>query len=620
MQNLWLIPALPLLGFLANGIFGRKFPKAVINAIAILSVVASFAKVLAVFLSVPDLAATPVHEHYFTWITSGAFSVAWDFSVDKLTMIMLMIVTGIGSLIHIYATGYMAHEEGYYRFFAYLNLFMFFMLDLVLAANYLILFVGWEGVGLCSYLLVGFYFVKKSATNAGNKAFIVNRIGDFGFSLAMFLIVVNFGTLDFTQVFSAAPGKPTGALTAIALLLLLGACGKSAQIPLYVWLPDAMEGPTPVSALIHAATMVTAGVYMCTRSAVIFTHAPAAMETVAIIGLATAVFAATIGLAQNDIKKVFAYSTVSQLGYMFLGVGVGAFSAGIWHLMTHAFFKALLFLGAGSVIHACHGEQDMRHMGGLKKYAPWTCLTLACASLAISGFPLTSGYFSKDAILSAAYGHAPWMYWVGVVTAGMTAFYVWRAFWMTFLGDYKGHGHPHESPPSMLIPLVVLAVLSLGGGFFFNVPRILDGMFPIAEGAENMNLTYISVAFGLIGIALSYYMYVVNKELPDRIASALDGLYNVVYNKYFVDEIYDATVVMPMIAGSTTVLWHGVDQRVIDGIVNGVGTESKSIGGLLKQLQSGNIRSYATWVVLGAVALLIVMGVTAMGFAAGVGQ
>jgi NADH-quinone oxidoreductase subunit L len=619
MQNLWLIPALPFLGFLVNGIFGRKFPKGVINAIAILSVVASFAKVLMVYLSVPDLAATPVHEHYFTWITSGAFSVGWDFTVDKLTMIMLMIVTGIGSLIHIYATGYMAHEEGYYRFFAYLNLFMFFMLDLVLAANYLILFVGWEGVGLCSYLLIGFYFVKKSATTAGNKAFIVNRIGDFGFSLAMFLIVVNFGTLDFTQVFSAAPGKPVGTLTAIALLLLLGACGKSAQIPLYVWLPDAMEGPTPVSALIHAATMVTAGVYMCTRSAAIFTHAPVAMETVAIIGLATAVFAATIGLAQNDIKKVFAYSTVSQLGYMFLGVGVGAFSAGIWHLMTHAFFKALLFLGAGSVIHACHGEQDMRHMGGLKKYAPWTCLTLACASLAISGFPFTSGYFSKDAILSAAYGHAPWMYWVGVITAGMTAFYVWRAFWMTFWGDYKGHGHPHESPPSMLAPLVVLAVLSIGGGFFFNVPKILDSMFPIAEGAENMSLTYISVAFGLIGIALSYYMYVANKELPERIVTSFSGLYTLVYNKYFVDEIYDATVVNPMITGSTTVLWHGVDQGVIDGIVNGVGTESKSIGGLLKQMQSGNIRSYATWVVLGAVALLIVMGVTAMGFA-GVGQ
>ncbi|HEX4135982.1 MAG TPA: NADH-quinone oxidoreductase subunit L [Bryobacteraceae bacterium] len=620
MQNLWLIPALPFLGFLINGLFGRKLPKFVINLVAVASVLLSFAWVMKVFMTAGDLGATPVTEHYFTWIKSGQFQVGWDFSVDKLTMIMLMIVTGIGSLIHIYSIGYMAHEEGYYRFFAYLNLFMFFMLNLVLGANYLILFVGWEGVGLCSYLLIGFYTFKQSATTAGNKAFIVNRIGDFGFSLAIFLIVVNFGTLDFTQVFSAAPGKPTGTLTAIALLLLVGACGKSAQIPLYVWLPDAMEGPTPVSALIHAATMVTAGVYMCTRSAVIFTHAPIAMETVAIIGLATAVFAATIGLAQNDIKKVFAYSTVSQLGYMFLGVGVGAFSAGIWHLMTHAFFKALLFLGAGSVIHACHGEQDMRHMGGLKKYAPWTCITLACASLAISGFPFTSGYFSKDAILSAAYGHAPWMYWVGVVTAGMTAFYVWRAFWMTFLGEYKGHGHPHESPWSMLAPLVVLAVLSIGGGFFFNVPHMLDSMFPVAEGVENMNLTYISVAFGIGGIALSYYMYVVNTQLPESIASAFGWLYKLIYNKYFIDEIYDATVVHPTIEGSRVLLWHGMDQGVIDGIVNGVGTQSKSIGGVLKLLQSGNIRSYATWVVLGAVALLVIMGVSALGFAAGVGR
>jgi NADH-quinone oxidoreductase subunit L len=609
MQNLWIIPALPFIGFLINGIFGRRFPKMLVNLIAVLSVVLSFAWVLKVYATAGDLAAMPVTEHYFTWIKSGQFQVGWDFTVDKLTMIMLMIVTGIGSLIHIYASGYMAHEEGYYRFFAYLNLFMFFMLNLVLAANYLILFVGWEGVGLCSYLLIGFYFIKKSATTAGNKAFIVNRVGDFGFSLAMFLIVVNFKTLDFNQVFSAAPGVPTGTLTAIALLLLVGACGKSAQIPLYVWLPDAMEGPTPVSALIHAATMVTAGVYMCTRSHVIFQHAPAAMETVAVIGLATAVFAATIGLLQNDIKKVYAYSTVSQLGYMFLGVGVGAFSAGIWHLMTHAFFKALLFLGAGSVIHACHGEQDMRHMGGLRKYAPGTMWTLVCASLAISGFPFTAGYFSKDAILGAAYAHAPWMYWIGVITAGMTAFYVWRAFWMTFMGEYKGHGHPHESPPSMLGPLMVLAVLSLAGGFLFNVPKILEGMFPLAEGPENMTVTYISIAFGLGGIALSYYMYVVNPALPEQLATSFSGLYNVIYNKYFVDEIYDATIVHPLIAGSTTVLWHGMDQGVVDGIVNGVGNESRGIGGILKRMQSGNIRSYATWVVVGAVLLLLAMGI-----------
>ena len=607
MQNLWVIPALPFIGFLINGIFGRKLPKIMINAIAVLSVVLSFAWVLKIYATAGDLAVTPVTEHYFTWIKSGAFEVGWDFTVDKLTMLMLMIVTGIGSLIHIYATGYMDHEEGYYRFFAYLNLFMFFMLNLVLAGNYLILFVGWEGVGLCSYLLIGFYFIKKSATTAGNKAFIVNRVGDFGFSLAMFLIVVNFGSLSFDKVFAAAPGKSTEALTLIAFLLLLGACGKSAQIPLYVWLPDAMEGPTPVSALIHAATMVTAGVYMCTRSAAIFIHAPLAMHAVALIGLATAVFAATIGLTQNDIKKVFAYSTVSQLGYMFLGVGVGAFSAGVWHLMTHAFFKALLFLGAGSVIHACHGEQDMRHMGGLKKYAPWTCITLACASLAIAGFPGTSGYFSKDMILEATYAFAPWMYWVGVATAGMTAFYVWRAFWMTFWGEYKGHGHPHESPPSMLAPLVVLAVLSIGGGFFFNVPEILKGMFPLEEGAKDFSLTVYSVVAGFLGIGLSYYMYVINPAVPEGIAKGLGGIYTLVYNKYFVDEAYDAAVVNPLITGSSEVLWQVVDKGMIDATVNGVGNQVQGIGSWLRLLQSGNIRSYATWVALGSVALLIVM-------------
>ena len=614
MQTLWLIPALPFLGFLANGIFGRKFPKAVINAIAVLSVVFAFAKVLAVYFGAGDLAANPIHEHYFTWIQSGAFNVGWDFTVDKLTMIMLMVVTGIGSLIHIYATGYMAHEEGYYRFFAYLNLFMFFMLTLVLAGNYLLLFVGWEGVGLCSYLLVGFYFVKDSATTAGNKAFIVNRVGDFGFSLAMFLIAITFGSLDFTRVLPAAAGKPTATLTTIALLLLVGACGKSAQFPLYVWLPDAMEGPTPVSALIHAATMVTAGVYMVTRSAAIFIHAPGAMDVMALIGLFTAVFAATIGLTMYYIKKVFAYSTVSQLGYMFLGLGVGAFSAGIWHVVTHAFFKALLFLGAGSVIHACHGEQDMRHMGGLKKYAPWTCLVLACASLAIAGFPFTSGFFSKDAILGAAYAYAPWMYWVGVVTAGMTAFYVWRAFWMTFWGDYRGHGHPHESNWTMLGPLVVLAVLSIAGGFLFNVPQILSGMFPIKEAAETggmseFMLTGISVAFGLAGIGLSYVMYVVNPAIPEKISSALGGVYTLVYNKYFVDEVYDAVIVHPLVQGSESVLWKTADAGLIDGIVNGTGTQAKGIGSVLRLMQSGNIRSYATWVVIGAVALIVAIGI-----------
>src|SRR5664279_885331 len=458
-MQLWLIPIFPLAGFLINGVFGRRFSKSLVNTVAIGSVLLSFLWVLKVIFEMGDL-NTPHLEHYFTWIQSGAVNIGCDFLIDRLTIVMLLVVTGIGSLIHIYSIGYMAHEGGYYRFFAYMNLFMFFMLVLVLGASFLLLFVGWEGVGLCSYLLIGFYFDKKFATDAGNKAFIVNRIGDFGFSLAMFYIFKNFGSLDFTKVFQQAPGASEAVLTTIGLLLLVGACGKSAQLPLYVWLPDAMAGPTPVSALIHAATMVTAGVYMTARSWVIFTHAPGAMDVIAIVGILTAFLAATIGLAQNDIKKVFAYSTVSQLGYMFIGIGSGAFSAGIYHLMTHAFFKALLFLGSGSVIHALSGEQDMRNMGGLRKKVPWTFLTMMCAAIAIAGIPPFAGFFSKDAILLAAYAHSPWIYWVGTITAGMTAFYVFRAMFLTFFGVYRGHGHPHESSPVMLIPLVILALLS----------------------------------------------------------------------------------------------------------------------------------------------------------------
>jgi NADH-quinone oxidoreductase subunit L len=610
--NLWLIPLLPFAGFLINGLFGRKLSKMLINAIAVGSVVLSFLWVLRVVMALQGAEEAHI-ENYFTWIQSGAFKVAMEFSVDRLTEVMLLIVTGIGSLIHIYATGYMAHEGGYYRFFAYLNLFMAFMLTLVLGANYLVLFVGWEGVGLCSYLLVGFYFTEKFATDAGNKAFIVNRIGDFSFSLAIFLMVVNFGTLNFHDVFAAAPGKPVSTLTAIALLLLGGACGKSAQFPLYVWLPDAMAGPTPVSALIHAATMVTAGVYMVGRSHVIFAHSPTAMAVVAFIGLFTAVFAASIGLAQNDIKKVFAYSTVSQLGYMFLGEGVGAFSAGIWHVVTHAFFKALLFLGAGSVIHACSGEQDMRHMGGLKNKIPITFWTLVCAALAISGVPFTSGFFSKDAILSAAYQVSPWYYWIGTITAGMTAFYVWRAIFMTFFGEYRGHhaDHIHESPISMTGPLAVLAFLSLAGGLLFKIPSFLEPLFG-AEGAEDMTLVAISSAAGLVGIGIAYWMYVVSPGIPDAIVGRFQGLYTLILNKYYVDEIYDATVVDPLIGGSSAVLWRIVDAGVIDGAVNGVGTQSRGMGMILRMLQSGSIRNYATWVVFGSVLLVaaIAAGVT----------
>ncbi|MGH9663039.1 MAG: NADH-quinone oxidoreductase subunit L, partial [Bryobacteraceae bacterium] len=403
-----------------------------------------------------------------------------------------------------------------------------------------------------------------------------------------------------------AAEQSAGIVTAICLLLLLGATGKSAQIPLYVWLPDAMAGPTPVSALIHAATMVTAGVYMVARSAPLFVHAPIALDTVAVIGLATAFFAATIGLLQNDIKKVYAYSTISQLGYMFLGLGARDFSAGIYHVMTHAFFKALLFLGAGSVIHALSGEQDLRHMGGLRKHTPITFWTLLAASLAISGVPPFSGFFSKDAILASAYHHAPWMYWVGVITAGMTAFYVFRAFFLAFFGEPRGHHHPHESPPLMTGPLIVLALLSIGGGFI-RVPAWLEPMFPRAEATGDEWLMYVSVALGLCGIGLAYFFYVVKPSVADSLANSLGGIYKLVYNKYFVDELYDATVVQPVVNGSRTVLWRGFDAGLIDGAVNGAGGLSRGLGSLLKLLQGGNVRGYAAWVVFGSLIAVIAL-------------
>src|SRR3984885_5008206 len=471
-MNLWLIPIFPLLGFLANGLFGRRIPKALINTIAVGSVLLSFAWVVKTLLGLSPL-ETKYIEHYFTWIQSGTLNIGVDFAVDRLTAIMLLVVTGVGTLIHIYAVGYMEHEGGYYRFFAYFNLFMFFMLVLVLAHNYLLLFVGWEGVGLCSYLLVGFYFTEQFATTAGNKAFIVNRVGDFGFSLAMFLIYRQFGTLDFSKVFDSAKGLPVeasaGIITAITLLLLVGATGKSAQIPLYVWLPDAMAGPTPVSALIHAATMVTAGVYLVCRLSFVFVLSPFTMMVIAITGAATALLAATIALVQNDIKKVLAYSTVSQLGFMFLGVGVGAFTAGFFHVFTHAFFKACLFLGAGSVIHAMHARvhdddkaQDIRNMGGLRKWMPLTYWTFFVSVLAIAGAPLTAGFFSKDEILYRAFVNhtvnpfterlsarhfavweppqwiGPALFVVGVLAAVMTAFYMFRLLFLTFWGDFRG--------------------------------------------------------------------------------------------------------------------------------------------------------------------------------------
>jgi NADH-quinone oxidoreductase subunit L len=634
---LWLIPILPLAGFAVNGLLGRRFSKAVVNIFAVGSVLLSFLWVLKTLNALGAFSGgleKTYFEHYYTWIQSGPLNIGVDFAIDRLTAIWLMIVTGVGLLIHIYAVGYMAHEGGYYRFFAYLNLFMFFMLVLVLGANYLLLFVGWEGVGLCSYLLIGFYFLEKFATDAGNKAFIVNRIGDFGFSLAVFLIVIHFGSLDFATVFSKVqtlPVEPTaGWITAICLLLLVGATGKSAQLPLYVWLPDAMAGPTPVSALIHAATMVTAGIYMIARSAPIFLHSTSALSIVAIVGIATAFFAATIGLVQNDIKKVFAYSTVSQLGYMFVGLGVGAFSAGVWHVMTHAFFKALLFLGAGSVIHALSGEQDLRQMGGLAKKIPITCITLFCAGVAIAGVPPFSGFYSKDAILAAAYEYAPWMYWVGVVTAGMTAFYVFRALFLCFFGEYRGklaeqsHGHDahghgshddehshghgiHESPAVMWIPLAILALLSLGGGYFIDIPKYLTPIFGEPHEGEAW-LMYVSVASGLAGIGVAALFYLASPAIPEALAKAFSGPYRWMYNKYYVDELYDATVVEPVLDGSRELLWRVADVRIIDGAVNGAGTVSQAVGNLLRHAQSGYIRSYAAWVVAGSILIIAYMG------------
>jgi NADH-quinone oxidoreductase subunit L len=636
LEHLWIIPLLPLLGAALNGILGARWPRSAVNAVALGSTGLSFLAVLEVVREFLRLRAEqiPWTRSYFTWIEAGNFRANFALQIDQLTVIMLLVVTGVGWLIHLYSVGYMAGDPGYRRFFSYLNLFMFFMLTLVLAANYVLMFVGWEGVGLCSYLLIGFWFLRKTATDAGNKAFWVNRVGDFGFLLGLFLLFRQFGTLDFAPVFHDAAGLPVetsghGVLTAIALLLLAGATGKSAQIPLYVWLPDAMEGPTPVSALIHAATMVAAGVYMVARSNAIFIHAPVAMFAVAVIGCATALFAATIAVVQTDIKRTLAYSTISQLGYMFLACGVGAFGAGMFHLMTHAFFKALLFLGAGSVMHAMSGEQDMRRMGGLRRMIPWTYSTMFVATLAISGTPGFSGFFSKEEILLAArtgpYAN-PVIYAVGVFTAGLTALYMFRLLFLTFHGaprfDPK-KTHVHESPRVMLVPLVVLAVLSLAGGWW-AAPHLVGGLNyfdnfvkPVFAAGETSSSTepytgtgqLIATVFGppviaaFIGFLLAWWVYLRSPETPRRLAERFHALYRLLVGKYFIDELYAAVIVRPLLWVSTNFLWHTVDEETIDGLVNGVAREAGEFGDRLRHLNSGNTRSYAAWVILGAVVL-----------------
>ena len=636
MLNLWLIPVLPLAGAAINGFLGKKSSRKAVTTIALFFSGAAFAMALWVAMRFSSL-TLPYHEFFAHWIRITGFSADFTFYLDQLSLVMLLVVTGVGFLIHIYSVGYMWDDPSYYRFFSYLNLFMFFMLTLVLASSYLVMFIGWEGVGLASYLLIGFWFTKDSAASAGKKAFIVNRIGDFGFLIALFLLIKHFGSLNFDQVFQSvmplgAEKAGAGLLTAIGILLMVGACGKSAQIPLYIWLPDAMEGPTPVSALIHAATMVTAGVYMVARSHVIFERAPMALTVVAIIGTLTAFFASTIGIAQTDIKKVLAYSTVSQLGYMFMACGVGAFSAGIFHLMTHAFFKGLLFLAAGSVIHAVGGEQDMRKMGGLKSYVPWTFLTMGIATLAISGIPPLAGFWSKDEILWKAY-QVSWVYWLtGLITAFITSFYMFRLLFMTFFGDYRGmqvdahghgshghdeqgHGEPHESPMVMLAPLMILALLSLVGGLvgwgnhFEHFLEPVFGSAAVEAGSRGTEffLMGISVAVAFAGGGLAYFLYCARPELPEQIADSLDGFYEAVVHKYYIDELYAAVFVKPLIDGSTRILWQGVDRKIIDAAVNDAGDGARHVSEEVRHMQSGNIRSYAGWIAAGSAVVIAFM-------------
>ncbi|HSP17375.1 MAG TPA: NADH-quinone oxidoreductase subunit L [Thermoanaerobaculia bacterium] len=701
---------LPALGALINGLRASNRPlvhksRSLTNMIAV-GATALSALVATFLVVIPYMShgtEAPLEFTYYTWIPSGLgvvgnqvanFVVNVAFRVDPLSCAMLMVVTWVGFLIHVYATGYMAHEEsGYTRFFTYLNLFMFMMLVLVLGANYLVMFVGWEGVGLCSYLLIGFYYDKNFAADAGKKAFIVNRIGDFGFILGLFLIFNTFGTADYSKVFalaSAHGGQYAGVATAICLLLFVGACGKSAQVPLYVWLPDAMAGPTPVSALIHAATMVTAGVYMVVRSNVLFRLSPTAMAVVAIVGAITAIFAATIGIAQNDIKKVLAYSTVSQLGYMFVAAGVGAFTAAIFHVMTHAFFKACLFLGAGSVIHGVGGEQDMRKMGGLRKYMPRTHWTMLVATIAIAGIPPLAGFFSKDEILAGAFAYSKFLWLMGFVTAGLTAFYMFRLYFMTFRGSYRGavvegiessepehaghplipdqhhldegdehldkaHGHrehahaPHESPLSMTGVLAILAILSIIGGFV-GLPAALGGPHPTlfqrwlepvllpidghqfhfheASLAMEWALMIVSVAIAIAGIWVARTLYFSRPAVPDAAEARLGVVYRILANKYYVDELYDATAVRGTLLVAAVFSWIDAnivdglvnltryitvvvfgygsnlfDKYVVDGAVNGVAWTAKSGSAMLRRAQTGLVQNYAL-VMGGGVVLL----------------
>ena len=671
IDYIWLVPLLPLLGAIFNGVAGSRVSKKTVGFIASAAMGVAFLIAVSVYFKLTSLPMDhrSIEVVVFNWITSGVFQVDIAFLVDPLSTIMMLIITGVGFLIHVYSTGYMHDDKAFWRYFCYLNLFVFFMLMLVLGANYLVMFLGWEGVGLCSYLLIGFWYEKKSASDAGKKAFIVNRIGDFGFILGLFLLFWSLAghgvhSLSFSVVFENAHHLSPTVLTAITALLFVGAIGKSAQFPLYVWLPDAMEGPTPVSALIHAATMVTAGVYMVARNNVLFSLAPGTGEVVAYIGIFTALFAATIALVQNDIKKVLAYSTVSQLGYMFAAVGLGAYTAGVFHLMTHAFFKGLLFLGSGSVIHAMSGDQDMRNMGGLYRYMKVTSITFIIGAIAIAGIPPLSGFWSKDEILWEAFRDGYHIIWgVGLLTAFLTAFYMFRQVFMTFSGkcradDHTKH-HLHESPSSMTIPLIVLAVLAIVGGvvgipFFTGGSPLHHYLSPVfgsishgaaaplhaeeaahsasaAHGSLEFIMMGISVAAGVLGIGLAALLYFGKSTIPASIANSFKGLHTLLYNKYYIDEIYDAIVVNPIkrlcafclsfdlsvIDGIVNFMgwftrftaWvsHKFDIYIVDGIINSVSTLVAYKSDFWSRFQSGYLQNYALVIILGL--LVIIAGV-----------
>ena len=629
MSQIWLVPAFPLLGFILNGFLGKLFGTRFVSIVGPLAIGLAFAQSVVLFFQMLNTDGNVLSEHLYTWIKSGNFEAGINFQVDQLSGLFLLIITGIGFLIHVYSLGYMKGEPGYYRFFAYLNLFVFFMLILVLGDGFLLMFVGWEGVGLCSYLLIGYYFEKDSAGAAAKKAFLFNRIGDFGVLSAVLLIFLNFGSIDFNTVNAEATAKLEHGgilVTIITLLLFLGATGKSAQIPLFVWLPDAMEGPTPVSALIHAATMVTAGLYMVARLSHLFVLAPLTMNIIAVVGALTALLAASIAITQTDIKRVLAYSTVSQLGYMFLAMGVGAFTTGVFHVMTHAFFKALLFLGSGSVILAVHHEQDMRKMGALKNKLPITYITMLLGTMAISGIPFFSGFFSKDEILWYAFSShfgSVWFWGIGFLTAGLTAFYMFRMLYLTFHGesrlDKHVAEHVSESPVSITIPLVVLAVLAVFGGFF-GIPHIFhilpnymellfNGFFAKIPGGHGAVLTewillVLSVLFALVAWYVASKVYQSGFGLASKLREKWEWAYKISLNKWYVDEIYNLVIIRPTYSFTKHFLWRFFDLNVVDGIVNTSGTAARTAANVIRPLQNGLTQNYALIFTIGTFIVL----------------